>query len=347
MDQLPQTAQPSPAGPLTRRLAALLAAAPPASAETQPVVADPASRTLFALAARVAPTDATVLVTGPSGAGKEVVARFLHAQGARAAGPFVAVNCAALPEAMLEALLFGHARGAFTGALGAAPGLFRAAHGGTLFLDELGELPLGLQAKLLRAVEQREVLPLGETVPVPVDVRLVAATNRDLAAAVAAGQFRADLYWRLSVFPLELKPLAERPGDILPLIARLLAESQSGFALSEAMLERLSAYRWPGNVRELQNLFARGRILAGDAPLADAHLALPDPAPAAPAQLPGLLRRHEADALGRALAECGGRRREAARRLGISERTLRYKLAAQAGRPRGSGTVGLAVAGSV
>jgi two-component system response regulator FlrC len=343
MDQIPQTAPPSPAGPLTRRLAALVAAARQEDPATQPVAADPASVALFALAARVAPTDATVLVTGPSGAGKEVVARFLHARGARGAGPFVAVNCAALPEAMLEALLFGHARGAFTGALGAAPGLFRAAHGGTLFLDELGELPLGLQAKLLRAVEQREVLPLGETVPVPVDVRLVAATNRDLSEAVAAGQFRADLYWRLSVFPLELKPLAERPGDILPLVARLLGTAE--VALSEAMLERLCAHPWPGNVRELQNLLARARILAGDAPLADAHLAIPDPAPAL-AQLPGLLRRHEADALGRALAECGGRRREAARRLGISERTLRYKLAAHAGRPRGAAAAS-AVAGGL
>lgn len=305
-----------------------------------PVAADPASRALFDLARRAAPSDATILVTGPSGAGKEVMARFLHATSGRADAPFLAVNCAALPEAMLEALLFGHARGAFTGALTAAPGLFRAAGTGTLFLDEIGELPLALQAKLLRAVETREVLPVGETVPVPVAARLVAATNRDLAAAVDAGQFRADLWWRLSVFPLALAPLSARRGDIVPLIARLVAGRE--VRLSEGLLARLVAHDWPGNVRELSNVLARAAILAGDGPITDAHVQLPAGS-ARPAALPDVLRRQEAEVLGRALAECGGRRVEAARRLGISERTLRYKLAAQAGRPRGA--VGRAVGG--
>jgi two-component system response regulator FlrC len=318
------------AGPLSlafRRAQALSGAGP---AWDAPVAEDAATRALFDLARRAARSDATILVTGPSGAGKEVMARFLHATSGRAEAPFLAVNCAALPETMLEALLFGHARGAFTGALTAAPGLFRAADGGTLFLDEIGELPLALQAKLLRAVETREVLPVGETVPVRVTARLVAATNRDLAQAVEAGAFRADLWWRLCVFPLALAPLSARPGDIVPLVARLLGGRAA--QLSEAMLARLVAHDWPGNVRELANLLARAAILAGDGPITDDHVQLPAQVEAA--ALPDQLRRQEAEALGRALVECGGRRIEAARRLGISERTLRYKLAAQAGRPR-------------
>lgn len=327
-------------GPLTRALHRLRAASTDTARWDMPVAEDAGSRALHELAGRAADSDATILVTGPSGAGKEVMARFLHARSPRREAPFLAVNCAALPETMLEALLFGHARGAFTGALSAAPGLFRAAGAGTLFLDEIGEMPLALQAKLLRAVETREVLPVGETAPVPVAARLVAATNRDLAAAVEAGAFRADLWWRLSVFPLELQPLAARRDDILPLIARLLAGREAH--LSEDMLACLLAHDWPGNVRELSNLFARAAILAGDGPILDAHIRL-TVRERRPAALPEQLRRQEADALGRALAETGGRRGEAARRLGISERTLRYKLAAQAGRPRTAARVAGAV----
>jgi two-component system, response regulator FlrC len=330
------------AGPLNRALANALAG----PVQAGPVAEAPASRALLDLARRAAVSDATILVTGPSGAGKEVMARFLHNESPRAGEPFLAVNCAALPDAMLEALLFGHERGAFTGALTAAPGLFRAAGAGTLFLDELGELPLPLQAKLLRAVEQREVLPIGATAPVPVHARLVAATNRDLAAAVEAGCFRADLYWRLSVFPLELRPLAERRGDIVPLIAHLLRARGVEARLSDAVLARLVAHDWPGNVRELSNLLERAAILAGDGAVTDAHVQLPDRTACA-AVLPDQLRRQEADALGRALAETGGRRSEAARRLGISERTLRYKLAAQAGRPRATASTGDRAAGGV
>ncbi|MGL6043407.1 MAG: sigma 54-interacting transcriptional regulator [Sandaracinobacteroides sp.] len=318
-----------PAG-LAKASAARTAGQPVAQ---DPVAQDPASRSLLALAAPAAGSDATSLITGPSGAGKDVLARYLHARSPRHAAPFLAVNCAALPEAMLEALLFGHVRGAFTGAADAAPGLFRAAGDGTLFLDELGELPIAMQAKLLRAVEQREVLPLGATAPVPVAARLVAATNRDLAAEVAAGRFRADLYWRLSVFPLEVRALAQRPLDILPLVDRLLGDTPHSF--SPALRGRLLAHPWPGNVRELQNLLERAKILAGGEPVTDRHICLPEAQAPVPA-LPDRLRLHEAEVLGVALAETGGRHREAARRLGISERTLRYKLAAQAGRPRAS-----------
>jgi two-component system response regulator FlrC len=318
-------------GVLTGRFRAWLAKA----SAPGPVAADPLTLELFSIAARAAASDATILVTGPSGAGKEVMARYLHAESARRAGPFVALNCAALPDAMLEALLFGHERGAFTGAQGSAPGLFRAADGGTLFLDELGELPLALQAKLLRAVEQHEVLPLGATQPVKVDVRIVAATNRDLVAEVAAGRFRADLHWRLAVFPLAMPPLAARPLDIVPLVAMLLGSAGLGAdGIGEAALLSLQRHGWPGNVRELANVLVRARILAGGGRIEAAHIRFDGTAPAEPADLADSLRHREAESIGLALAESGGRKGDAARRLGISERTLRYKLAAHAGRPR-------------
>jgi two-component system response regulator FlrC len=324
-----------------------------------PIAFDPRSRALLAEVGRVAATGATVLITGPSGSGKEVLARRIHALSPRAGRPFVAINCAALPEAMLEALLFGHERGAFTGAQGASPGLFRAADGGTLFLDEVGELPLSLQAKLLRAVQEREVLPLGSPRPVPIDVRLVAATNRDLARDAAEGRFREDLYWRLAVFPLETLPLAARPADIVPLAAALLlrlarADGQPLVWISDAGLEALLSHRFPGNVRELDNLLQRAAILASAglagpglpggglitpdclrfdrAPLTDpADLAMPRRADAG---LVIQMRNLEAEAIRAALEATGGRRNLAAARLGISERTLRYKLADLAGRPR-------------
>ena len=320
-------------GPLRRQFEGLLRAS-----AAGPVVADPASRKLYDLARRAAAGRATILITGPSGAGKEVMARFLHEESPRRARSFLAVNCAALPEAMLEAMLFGHERGAFTGALGAAPGLFRAADGGTLFLDELGEMPLSLQAKLLRAVEQGEVLPLGATAPVKVDVRLVAATNRNLPAEVEAGRFRADLYWRLAVFPLALPPLADRPGDILPLAAAFLRRLDCRATLTEGALEALLRHPWPGNARELSNLLERALILSGGAPVSTRHLAL-EPA-AAPSTLAARLKHSEANEVEVALAQSAGRRADAARRLGISERALRYKLAALAGRPRRSAAAG-------
>jgi two-component system response regulator FlrC len=323
-----------------------------------PVVQDPRSRALFAEATHVAGRGTTVLITGPSGAGKDVLARHIHALSPRAGQAFVAVNCAALPETMLEALLFGHERGAFTGAASASPGLFRAADGGTLFLDEVGELPLTLQAKLLRAVQEREVLPLGGTRVVPVDVRLVAATNRDLPRAVAEGRFREDLFWRLSVFPLAALPLVERRGDLPALAAALLLriarEEAAPLAwLSDMALARLLAHNWPGNVRELGNVLQRAAILAARRLIAPGDLRLgtamaepagpgaqPAPARGAEGGLFGQLRSHEAEAIRAALQLCGGRRALAAQRLGISERTLRYKLAELAGRPRTGGRAG-------
>jgi two-component system response regulator FlrC len=350
-------------GPLQRTFLAALRAAPGTLADGGPVAADPRSLALLEEAGRVARTAATVLIEGPSGSGKEHLARHIHRSSPRATGPFLGLNCAALPDAMQEALLFGHERGAFTGALSASPGLLRAAEGGTLFLDEVGELPLPLQAKLLRALQEREVLPLGATRPVAVDVRIVAATNRSLSAEVAAGRFREDLYWRLAVFRVETLPLASRRADILPLLAHLLAAQAISPGVAppipeEAALERLLAHGWPGNVRELGNVVERALILCDGRtirvadlrfdlllahPAADhpAGLDLQSSASGPPdwlqsAGLQSAVRAREAEAIRAALARCGGRRTEAASALGISERTLRYKLAALAGRPRRS-----------
>jgi two-component system response regulator FlrC len=313
----------------------------------RPAAADPASAALLDLAARAAASEVTVLIEGPTGAGKEGLARFIHARSPRAAGPLVAINCAALPEAMLEAILFGHERGAFTGAAGDSLGLFRAAAGGTLLLDEVGELPLGLQAKLLRALQEREVLPVGATRAVRVDVRIIAATNRDLAGEVHAGRLREDLYWRLAVFPLAVPPLAERPADVAAIAAALLLRHGEPDGRWWPLPEAVSALErapWPGNVRQLENVLQRALVMAGDDRIAPGHLALdaPSPVPLSPAEvarparqalsegvvrLSEVVRAREAAAIAEALAASGGRRIEAARRLGISERTLRYKLA--------------------
>jgi len=302
-----------------------------------PAVADPASRALMEMAARVAPRDVSVLIGGPTGTGKEVLARHIHNLSPRRNAPLVAVNCAALPEAMLEAMLFGHERGAFTGAANSARGLFRAAHGGTLLLDEIAELPLALQAKLLRALQEREVLPLGATLPVAIDVRVIAAANRDLAAEVRAGRFRADLYYRLAVFPMTTRALAERPADICALAATLLLRAAGdGAALrwpTPAALAQLQTAAWPGNVRELDNVLQRALVLAAGDRIEAHDLIFDTGAPAEAVTAPslgGLVRERERDAIRTALADCAGRRGEAASRLGISERTLRYKLAAMA-----------------
>jgi len=232
------------------------------------LVGDDASlRKVFAGLQRAAATDTTVLLEGESGTGKELFARSLHALSPRADAPFVAINCAAIPETLLETELFGHEKGAFTGAVARKPGKFEMAHRGTLFLDEIGDLPLSLQAKILRALEERRFERVGGTASVQVDVRLVAATNRGLRAAVAARRFREDLFFRLSVFPITVPPLRDRPGDI-PLLARYFVDrfcrdmKKSPIALSPAALEQLVSYRWPGNVRELQNCIERAVILA-------------------------------------------------------------------------------------
>ncbi|WP_164155614.1 sigma-54 interaction domain-containing protein [Sandarakinorhabdus rubra] len=314
-----------------------LALAAAFAARNAPVAADPASAALLALARRVGATPTPVLIEGATGTGKEGLARLVHDASPRRSGPFVAVNCAALPEAMVEATLFGHERGAFTGAHAAAPGLFRSANGGTLFLDEVAELPAAAQAKLLRVLQEREVLAVGATRPVPIDVRLVAAGNRDLAAEVAAGRFRADLYWRLAVFPLRTLPLAERPADILAIAAHWLLRRAEAGGLVPWLLPcaraALLAHDWPGNVRELGNVLDRALVLA-DSPAISARQLMIDPAPgratplrsAVEQALPGQVRAAEAEVIARALA-ASPNRRAAARRLGISERTLRYKLA--------------------
>lgn len=303
-----------------------------------PTAADPNTLALFALSERVAQSDITVLVNGPTGTGKEVLARHIHNQSPRADGPFVAVNCAALPESMLEALLFGHTKGAFTGAGTAAQGFFRAANGGTLLLDEVTEMPLGLQAKLLRALQEKEVVPLGATTPEAIDVRVIACANRDLPAEVEAGRFRADLYYRLSVFPLSTTPLGHRRQDIAALAATMILRHAGNRRdipwPTQDALDALQGHDWPGNVRELENVIQRALLLAPGDQIDASHIVFDATSRPAPAIVPeadptlgNIVRLHEVQAIRDALAACGGNRTETARRLGISERTLRYRLA--------------------
>ena len=295
-----------------------------------PVALDPRSRRLLELAEKVAASDVTVLLTGESGTGKEVLARFIHRRSARAAKPFVAVNCAALPASMLEALLFGHEKGAFTGAQQRADGKFVQADGGTLLLDEITEMELGLQAKLLRVLQEREVEPLGARAPIALDVRVLATSNRDLDEAVREGSFREDLYYRLSVFPLEIPPLRERRADIVPLAERFLARHARGPIpqLSAEAADALERYGWPGNVRELDNVIQRALVLAdGGAQIETTHLVLDELAKAPAAGLAAELWEEEARRIVGALRDSAGSRKQAAARLGISDRTLRYKLA--------------------
>jgi len=245
---------------------------------------DPSLRKVFASLQRAAATDATVLLEGESGTGKELFARSLHALSPRADAPFVAINCAAIPENLLETELFGYEKGAFTGAAARKPGKFEMAHRGTLFLDEIGDLPMSLQAKILRALEEKKFERVGGTALLQVDVRLVAATNKGLRAAVAAKRFREDLYFRLSVFPITIPPLRERPGDVA-MLARFFVErfcrdlKKKPFVLSHEAVEQLQLYRWPGNVRELQNCIERAVILADGDTILPRHLNLSFAAP--------------------------------------------------------------------
>ena len=310
------------------------------------VAEDRRTRELLALAGRVAKTDATVMITGESGTGKEVFARFIHQQSRRCDGPFIAINCAAIPENMLEAVLFGYEKGAFTGAYQARPGKFEQAQGGTLLLDEISEMDLGLQAKLLRVLQEREVERLGGREMIALDVRVLATSNRVMREQVAAGSFREDLFYRLNVFPLHLAPLRERPSDILPIAERLIERHcPPGVAvpsLCPSAERSLLGYAWPGNVRELENVLQRAIILmTGDCIEAgDLHFELGGPGVGATPsaaeanakeegaeRLEADLRNHEQSLILEALAAGNGSRKVAAERLGISPRTLRYKLA--------------------
>lgn len=306
------------------------------------VAKDPRTRSLLALARRVAQSPATVLLTGESGCGKEVIARFIHLHSSRSAKPFVAINCAAIPENLLEATLFGYEKGAFTGASQAQPGKFEQAEGGTLLLDEISEMPLELQAKLLRVLQEREVERVGGHKTIKLDIRVLATSNRDMPAMVKSGRFREDLYYRLNVFPIEIPPLRERPLDIESLALRALSVCSSNtdkpaYRMTPAAIDKLIRYAWPGNVRELENVMQRAMILATDNRIDAEHIHLPVAAneiaeiaeaknqtaePAAEADIKSLERKHILETL----AAVNGSRKLAVKKLGISERTLRYKL---------------------
>ena len=321
---------------------ALVKAAPRGAAGSDgsaiaPIVLDPATRNVFELARRVAAGTIGVLVVGESGVGKDVVAREIHAASPRASGPFVAINCAAIADTLIESELFGHERGAFTGAGAAKPGLLESAHGGTAFLDEVGELSPAAQAKLLRVIEDRRVLRVGAVEPRAVDVRFVAATNRDLEAAAAAGEFRADLFFRLAGIVLDVPPLRERRSEIEPLARAFAATSaaQLGRATPELTpdaVAALVAQAWPGNVRELRNVVERAVLLAGDritaaelAPRARASSSSSPPAAAGDDD--------ERAKIVAALDRCAGNQTRAAALLGMPRRTLVKRLA-QYGIPR-------------
>jgi two-component system response regulator FlrC len=347
------------------------------------VFVDPISQHLLALAQRVAQTDVTALLVGPTGAGKEVLARVLHESSPRAKAPFVALNCAAMPEHLIEDMLFGHEKGAFTGALKEHKGLFEQAHGGTIFLDEIGEMPMNLQAKLLRVLQEKKLNRLGGESVIDLDVRVIAATNKDLKLAIEQREFREDLYFRISTFRLRIQPLKDRPGDIVPLVAQSLARHVKGglpFSVTPEAQVMLQNYPWPGNVRELENVVQRAVVLSGGRTISPAHLMFDDasmdeqalpaihaamqtapvapqapaaafapsaPAMAAPAyfeaamapietrepntpaepiNLDSAVKASELQVIMAAIQSTDSRM-EAAAKLGISPRTLRYKLA--------------------
>jgi two-component system response regulator FlrC len=344
------------------------------------VFVDPTSQHLLALAQRVAQTDVTALLVGPTGAGKEVLARVLHESSPRAKGPFVALNCAAMPEHLIEDMLFGHEKGAFTGALKEHKGLFEQAHGGTIFLDEIGEMPMQLQAKLLRVLQEKKLNRLGGEGVVDLDVRVIAATNKDLKLAIEQREFREDLYFRISTFRLRIQALKDRPGDIVPLVAQSLARHVKGgvpFNVTAEAQAMLQSYPWPGNVRELENVVQRAVVLCGGRTISPAHLMFDDAAmdeqalpvaqptvmaesvvvPATPninaayampgyalgsqfgahspievrespepVNLEDAVKTSEHQAIMAAIQSTDSRM-EAAAKLGISPRTLRYKLA--------------------
>ena len=327
----------------------------------EPIAAAPQSKALLQLACRVAQSDASVMILGPSGSGKEVLARYIHQQSARATAPFIAINCAAIPDNMLESTLFGYEKGAFTGAIAACPGKFEQAQGGTLLLDEITEMPLNLQVKLLRVLQEREVERLGSRKTIKLDVRILATSNRELRQAVSDGVFREDLYYRLNVFPLSWPALNERADDIVPLAQHLLQrhclqQQRALVSLSEAAAVRLSEHSWPGNVRELDNVIQRALILQQGAMIEAADILLEantalstraaepgivepvytasdintDNQAESPAEISDFkteIHEQEHKLILATLQACAYKRKDVAQKLGISDRTLRYKLA--------------------
>ncbi len=323
------------AGALEARPGGRAAAATDTSDAAGVVAESPAMREVLSLVGQVADAPTTVLVTGETGVGKEVVARLLHQRSARRDHPFVAVNCAAIPGELLEAELFGAQRGAYTGAVKDRPGKFEVADGGTLFLDEIGDMPSTLQPKLLRVLQEGVVERLGSNTPRKVDVRVVAATHEDLAQAVREGRFREDLYYRINVFPIHIPPLRERPTDVEALARTMLAEFAERLGvrarLSPAALERLKSHAWPGNVRELKNVLERSVLMSEDGDVQD--VSLPAVEASSPPESAGgveplgeVVARAERDAIRAALERTGDNKAQAARLLGISVRTLFYKI---------------------
>ncbi|HDS73929.1 MAG TPA: sigma-54-dependent Fis family transcriptional regulator [Firmicutes bacterium] len=288
---------------------------------------------VFRTIQRIARTDVTVLITGESGTGKELVARSIHNRSSRADGLFLTLNCSALTDTLLESELFGHAKGAFTGAITAKKGLFEDADGGTILLDEIGDMELGAQAALLRVLESGEIRRVGETRPIAADVRVLASTNRDLEKAIEEGTFREDLYYRLRVVPIRIAPLRERTEDILPLAQHFIVRyqekfSRQGFKLSPESVSLLTRYRWPGNVRELQHAIERAILLSDDETIKPEDLPpeVSNPAPAETNTAPMTLDEIEKQHILRRLEQCEGNRSEAARQLGVSRNTLARKL---------------------
>jgi two-component system response regulator PilR (NtrC family) len=327
-----------------RRLRAQLASIAPPSGHDDLFGEEPAMRKVGTLVRKAAHTRSTVLITGESGTGKERTARILHELSDRSSGPFCVINCGALPEALMESELFGHEKGAFTGADSAAQGLFRQAHGGTLMLDEIGELPHALQVKLLRVLQERKVRPVGSSKELDVDVRLLAATNRDVEQEVAAGRFRTDLYYRLNVIRIELPPLRDRRSDIAKLAQRMVQRFAEEFdkdmsGLSPEALLTLESYDFPGNIRELENVIERAVALASESTIGVGDL--PDtvtkrqPTPPPPlsllpddgCDLDAVLADTERRLIAEALERTGGVRKKAAKLLGVTFRSLRYRLA--------------------
>ncbi len=300
--------------------------------------ADPKMAQIVTLAQRVAQSEATVLISGESGTGKEVFSRFIHENSKRAEKSFIAINCAAIPDNMLEAILFGYEKGAFTGAIKATPGKFELANGGTLLLDEISEMDLALQAKLLRVLQEKEVDRLGSNKTIDLDVRILATTNRNLREEIAAGKFREDLYYRLNVFPLQIPALKKRPLDIEPLSMLLIHKHQKINPIvkkpSAAALEKMMAYHWPGNVRELENVIQRALVLSVSEQIQPEDIYFEELESSSSQQAESQvekplqmdLKNHEYQIIFDTLMENKGSRKKTSEILGISPRTLRYKL---------------------